>query len=267
MRVAMSPFFAIALFVGEPAIAVSVVGEVELDDGSATRALARFDEVPLGATVITHADSLATLRLPEGSQLRLAPETRLTIGTLTVSQPVARRSVRLRLVVGRIWAGVMNLFGKEASFDVETENAVAGVRGTAFWVSTGEGGDEYVLDHGSLQVSSKEARVALDGPGAVVRMRTDGFDTPERLPPRQLAALRLSVGGPGAALDAVFSRVMREAAPRWAAQAATHLPRRGFEPLEPPSSLLDSPIAGRAAGEQIRGMANVTIRVRPPTSP
>ncbi|MEZ4271329.1 MAG: FecR domain-containing protein [Myxococcota bacterium] len=40
--------------------------------------------------------------------------------------------VKARLFVGRLWAKVTSLFSSDSRFEIQTDNAVAGVRGTAF---------------------------------------------------------------------------------------------------------------------------------------
>ncbi|MEO0815145.1 MAG: FecR family protein [Myxococcota bacterium] len=76
---------------------------------------------------------------------------------------------------GRVWASVTSLFGDDSSFEVETENAVAGVRGTKFSANTSEGGDTLVkVYEGKVLVSNepiykvkgatKENRVEVPGP-------------------------------------------------------------------------------------------------------
>jgi len=90
----------------------------------------------------------------DGSTLRLGEKAKLE---LRVAPPTGK-AFAARLWLGAVWAKVHKLLQDE-SFHVETENAVAGVRGTEFLVDAGGGsrddnvrvyeGSVVVRDHGS----------------------------------------------------------------------------------------------------------------------
>jgi len=73
--------------------------------------------------------------------LRLGPDSKLRLKEATLSPKKKKvKKFSARLMVGRMWASVTKLFGKESRFEVETPNAVAGVRGTVFAVDHAESG-------------------------------------------------------------------------------------------------------------------------------
>ncbi|MEM6730182.1 MAG: FecR family protein [Myxococcota bacterium] len=96
--------------------------------------------VPIEVTqgrVILELDGVGTLRLFPASKVQVR----------------SRSSVKLFL--GKIWAKVSELGGE--SFEVETETAVAGVRGTEFIVSVGKDARVKVLE-GTVAVTSVSSR-------------------------------------------------------------------------------------------------------------
>lgn len=115
----------------------------------------------------------ATLR--DGSVLRLGQSSKLRL-KMAKTQGKRRKKVKARLFIGRVWASVTSFFGgKDNDFEVETDNAVAGVRGTRFSASTSEQGDTTVkVYEGKVLVSneptyqvkghSKDNRVEVAGP-------------------------------------------------------------------------------------------------------
>jgi hypothetical protein len=94
-------------------------------------------------------DDQAVIELSAGSELRL-------------QTPRREGSTSLRLLSGRIWARVSSLFGGN-TVEVETPNAVAGVRGTSFFTEVG--GDETTVsvEAGSVEVASLAGERALIG--------------------------------------------------------------------------------------------------------
>ncbi len=66
--------------------------------------------------------------------VRLGPLSRARLETAAFGKSPDDRKVSARLLVGNVWANVARAVGGEARFEVKTENAVAGVRGTTFRV-------------------------------------------------------------------------------------------------------------------------------------
>lgn len=111
----------------QPGILAGTVAELhgELFQGSKALAvgdaLAFTDEVELRS-------GWAVIDLGDGSSLRLFPKTTLRF----------RSKEKVLLSVGKLWARIVDLAAGE-KFEVETSNAVAGVRGTDFIVEADEG--------------------------------------------------------------------------------------------------------------------------------
>lgn len=87
-----------------------------------------------GAAVRTQAGARLEIQLGDGSRLRLDQNTTMSLDRAHVSKKNKNRAVSVRVFVGQLWAKVAKRVAGESSFEVETKNAVAGVRGTSFTV-------------------------------------------------------------------------------------------------------------------------------------
>ena len=85
-----------------------------------------------GDAVRTGAAGRLELKMPDGSRVRMGASSKVTLKRNHFIRD--KRSVTLSLWLGRLWAKVTKRVGGERSFAVETQNAVAGVRGTSFSV-------------------------------------------------------------------------------------------------------------------------------------
>jgi hypothetical protein len=116
-------------------------GSVTFVSGEATRSAAgKTEKLAVGSPVYA-GDVLETQRrtrlevtLADRSVLRLGPVSRATLDQAAFGASVEDRKVSARLAVGKVWANVAKAVGGDARFEVQTENAVAGVRGTTFRV-------------------------------------------------------------------------------------------------------------------------------------
>src|SRR5437764_13522622 len=106
-----------------------------------------------GDTVETQAGGRAEIALPGGSLLRIGENTRLTLSPIP-----ARSEFSARLLFGNLWARVHKLASGE-TFRVETENGVAGVRGTEFRVEVAQEQPDLVrVYEGTVQVEARDGR-------------------------------------------------------------------------------------------------------------
>jgi hypothetical protein len=136
-------FTAVAL-VAAGALAASETppaGTITFLDGEATRAaggkavkLAQGASIYQGDVIDTARRTRVELTLVDQSVLRLGPLSRVELDAAAFGKSADDRKVSAKLRVGNIWASVTRTLGGEARFEVKTENAVAGVRGTTFRV-------------------------------------------------------------------------------------------------------------------------------------
>ena len=188
----------LALSVQEPAVAINVSGKVTVQIGTEISPAERFMRVPENAVITTSAQSTIALRFKSGSLIRLGPNTSVNLEEMMHGAVAGKRRERIKLITGKIWTRVMKLVGQESNFEIRTAHAVAGVRGTAFWVSTGAQGDTFVVDHGEIFVSREgRAMAMLRGAGATTFASPAGITEPHRLDPEDLDTLRVEVNGIG----------------------------------------------------------------------
>lgn len=146
----------LSLLLLAPAARAQVMKVVRLE-GSATSmplgqgpALLLREGAPLhqGDVVETFAGSRLEISLATGSVLRVGENSKVALDELAASG----RRFRARLLVGNLWAHVVKLFDR-GRFEVEAENAVAGVRGTEFTLGRAAGGATLRVYEGTVEVS------------------------------------------------------------------------------------------------------------------
>ena len=145
-----------ALLLGAAAVhaagpaAGAAAGTVTFLAGEASRVAAdKREPLALGSAVY-QGDVIETarrtrleLKLADASVLRLGPVSRVELDAAAFGASPDDRKVSAKLRVGNVWASVTKTLGGEARFEVKTENAVAGVRGTTFRVDASK--DKSVL--------------------------------------------------------------------------------------------------------------------------
>jgi hypothetical protein len=101
--------------------------------GGAAAALAVGGTVVEGDTVATEAATRLELKMGDGSVVRVGPQSKLELRAAYFGAK-GEKKFSAKLTFGRLWSKVTGLVGGDSKFEVETDNAVAGVRGTTFRV-------------------------------------------------------------------------------------------------------------------------------------
>lgn len=146
-----------------PAAALAGVGKVSVLDGRATRtsgdgvksALAVGTDIELKDTLDVGPKSNLKLTLTDGSVIMLGESSQLVIteGDFAGQE---RKGFSARLGFGKFWSSVTKaLSGNQAKFEVSTDRAVAGVRGTIFRV------DAVKVVGGSTTQAARRARTIV----------------------------------------------------------------------------------------------------------
>ncbi len=124
----------------EPAIVLAVTGQAQV------RVMSSGYRVPLQAQVlirvgdeITTQSGSATIRLANGSLLRMEENSHLVFNRLTQFGRTGIVDTRLRLERGEVSAEVEPLTEGGSRFEINTPSAVAAVRGTAFALQSAPG--------------------------------------------------------------------------------------------------------------------------------
>lgn len=124
-----------------PCAALAEAGTVTFVDGEAFRVVGgKGDKVPLEQDqkvdehdiLITGEKSHLELTLADESLIRLGPVSTAELTTAEFKDQ--GRKVSAKVTVGHAWAKVSTALGGDSKFEVTTERAVAGVRGTTFRV-------------------------------------------------------------------------------------------------------------------------------------
>jgi hypothetical protein len=160
-----------------PSVIVYVQGSVKVIRGQETLIAALGTEVRESDSIVTEDNSQARVRLYDRSLLRLGANSRVQMAQLRSDASAERKTISVKLVVGRLWASVSKLLTSDSAFEVQTQSAVAGVRGTNFGASVdAEGECEIAVGEGKVEVKSKaggEAKLIGAGRAAVVGL--NGF--------------------------------------------------------------------------------------------
>ncbi|HSI03696.1 MAG TPA: FecR family protein [Myxococcota bacterium] len=154
-------------------------GDATVTRGSGGSALAVGSALYDGDRLKTAQGAKLEAKLTDGSLMRLAPGSELKLEEAKFAKgDSGTKKVKISLTFGRVWASVTKLFGTDSSFQVATENAVAGVRGTRFAAEKSATGDTTVRVYsGQVLVSNapiyakaghtKAKRVQVPGPSEV----------------------------------------------------------------------------------------------------
>ncbi len=135
--------FLLAALVAVPRLAAAPrTAAVSVLEGKATRARGSAAPAPLrvgtpvgqGDVIVTAEDSRLELKFSDGSALRVGPKSKVALTEAHFGGGPAKRKLTARLFFGNLWAKVTSIIQGEQKFQIETENAVAGVRGTTFRV-------------------------------------------------------------------------------------------------------------------------------------
>lgn len=160
--------------------AFAEVGKVAQLEGEATRtpaggkaeALQTGSAIEVGDEVEVKAGGNLALLLTDESTLVLAEGSKLRVDEATFSG-LDRKAFSARLLLGTVWAKVKKaVAGSPSKFDITTDRAVAGVRGTTFQV----------------EVEGEETRVDVEE--GLVEVAQDDAPEPGQAPERKLHQVR-----------------------------------------------------------------------------
>ena len=148
--------------------------------------LAQGGDVRVGDVIETGPDSRAEIALPAGAVIRIGERSKVTVDDFA-----PKKSFSLKLALGNVWAKVHKLLSDE-TFQIETENAVAGVRGTEFRLEVAPGEDDLLrVYEGAVQCDGRKAgwshRVE---PGHELRFQREARGGPKAFDPQSEAGHR-----------------------------------------------------------------------------
>lgn len=94
--------------------------------------LSTGDELIVGDTIQTGPEGTVELILPDGSAVKIGPDSLVRIKELGIIETTGIRLTTLELIMGKVRGLVVPTGDRGAGFFIETENATIGVRGTDF---------------------------------------------------------------------------------------------------------------------------------------
>ena len=154
-----------------------VQGAVTVKTGDSESAGKLNQTVPPGSQVKTGPDGSAEVTFDDGSVMRVRASSQVALS----ANPRPEKKNSVVLFFGRVWSKVVRSTTGDSNYEVNTPNAVAGVRGTEF--------ETAVADNGKARVSVSEGKVAVsadhdaDGPtvgkGQAADAAADGVQAPK----------------------------------------------------------------------------------------
>ena len=158
-------------------IALLAAMTVSLAEGPVTPQLVAGAEVHPGDTIATGEGGRVEITLTSGTLLRFGENTRVTL-----QEEAPQKAFSARLALGNLWAKVHKLVSGE-TFHIETENGVAGVRGTEFRVEVAPQKDDLVrVYEGVVQVEGQGFLHRVEA-AHELRFRKTGADGPRAFDP------------------------------------------------------------------------------------
>lgn len=142
----------------DEAVVTAVKGEVTLN-GTPPAAGARAGTA---SALATGADGQVTLRLVDGSEIRLQPASAVNVTEIRRNPVSGARAVLLNLLRGRLETDVAAGKGDNSRFTINTPTAALGVRGTSFRAATEGGNASTEVLEGSVQAAVARAAVDVD---------------------------------------------------------------------------------------------------------
>lgn len=142
----------------KPWIEVLTGSVFEFDEkGKLIKELKTGDALEEGRTVDAGTGALANIYFGDGSVLKIESETKIEIKKGEFQKTSGKLSVKIWLAVGRVFSQIKNLATVDSEWQVETPNAVAAVRGTAFGVEFTKGKSTIVVSENTVEVTAKDA--------------------------------------------------------------------------------------------------------------
>lgn len=150
---------------------IAVRGEVFAETGTGPQqALVVNASVHRGDTIVTHRGK-AKIALSDGTILSIGENTRLQLANFAGTD--AAPSVRLNLLSG-VLRPLVNRTSAAGSFEVQTQTAIAAVRGTDWLIEADNNNTAVAILRGHVVVRSR------DTPAASVSLRSPGHGTDVR---------------------------------------------------------------------------------------
>jgi hypothetical protein len=146
-----------------------LTGQVDIIFNGKRWAAKMGDVIPVSAVIVTEEDSSAIISFIDMSTFVVKPET-----NIIVSAPPEKDS-KLKLVAGKIWANVKKM-AKDGTMEIETNQAVSGIKGTTFVCEEKNGISVLKVIDGTVDFKSKtNGNIVKVNAGEMVKATTNGL--------------------------------------------------------------------------------------------
>lgn len=125
-------------------------------NGKLIKELKTGDSLEEERTIDAGTGTLANIYFGNGSVLKIDSETKIKIVKGEFQKTSGKLSVKIWLVVGRVYSQIKSLATIDSEWQVETPNTVATVRGTAFGVEFSKGKSMVIVTQNKVEVSAKD---------------------------------------------------------------------------------------------------------------
>lgn len=112
------------------------------------------DQVENGAIISSDVNGLANIHMPDGSSIQLDSNSEITLEQADYADESDSLKVKIRLTAGRVWSKIIELATTDSYWEVETSNAVASVRGTAFGMEYGDDETQVIGSENTVEVEA-----------------------------------------------------------------------------------------------------------------
>jgi hypothetical protein len=108
--------------------------------------------------LLSDATGRATVHFADGSELRIDHDSKINLESGSFNHDTKDLSVSVFVHIGRVWSNIVSLATPASSWEVETSNVVATVRGTAFGVTAEASGTTTLIgSENTVTLTMKDA--------------------------------------------------------------------------------------------------------------
>lgn len=171
-----------------------VKGDVQIKsgrDGSSSKAQLEVRVYPKD-TIVTGKDSRAKILMVDKNELNISPSSTVVIERYQYAPEAHQKDVLLNVISGKLRSKVNQKYdGQTNRFEVKTQSAVAGVRGTDFIVSVSGSETHVVTFQGTVAFSPISSAGGLNNPvfvkpGQTSTVSAGNVSAPQALPKDQI---------------------------------------------------------------------------------
>lgn len=135
------------------------------------------DQVEAGDIIATNNSGFANVYFPDGSVFRMEPNSEVVVSEGAYDSESEDVTAKLKVTAGRIWCKIFDLATTKSTWQVETTNAVATVRGTAFGLEAINGNTVLIGSEHDVDVQLKDPQTGQAIPDVVLKLIEGKFTT------------------------------------------------------------------------------------------